>query len=1178
LNCNSDYGTEITLGSLVPVVNHQYQTILTTAEEYSYCIKKVTVSDEVVYNWGKIGNTSYVWAELEDLNINHLLEWGVTSAKIINLQQEGQEEDGETVTAECDDTTSVVNLKQKTIETWESGRLSIPASACVLEPEDNKPRGFFNSDCRLEVTYWYKKFSDTNTVVEGEEIVWPDFSGGALFSPIGMEIELAADGVFSISDVRQESVALMAFFNDEDGRAVSCMATKLLVWVPTITCRNVEIYYNYQQPSNWYILKPETSTVRLATPPTSEELQGEYSPRNYRPLCCDHRNGSQGLGFGPMWYPFTACEETDFYKAFAGGAFCTNYFPGTPRNDMRFCGPTKYTAWVDGGGSGAYADCVLAYHYRFSVTTGEPFFTGYANIVTYVDMLEYKSNSWTPPPFGNKGREMVEKWLSKDYWPHLSYKDTLVPTVKREWVPIVPDKEDLFLSFNAFEEASETTTDSFSFTSQLHFMLSNLAQETVDAPDGVLSRKRFGEVFGIRGIWMASYPYPLIPFNQAYKTAHYYFKESDTAWAWREFWKDIEYVSDRTLFFIDYDKPDYKYSYEKEEHRYICEEAGYKITYKKPTIQKGRLLKYPSLQLGIGHERYFEIRYDEYDDTYIEWRDEDDGLVDGSDGATESSIYEKTNPTTTDSKWNHNINILFDDEAVESYEEAEIEGRKFELLDDEGAVIESYYNRGLISLIETGNLKYLPFEETEGLGGFDKADTDKAAEAVQEGDVPKMGLPSDINCVWYGVSPILTVIPPDPSAEGSEEVCISKIFLKGKWGVYKPTLDSFEQTFLSTLNIIVTDKTYRSWEGYVVCKPGVTITIESETGSTEVFNSVPIVYNEALHKGMGFADYAFDIPIQPTVNRMFHKPDTAIKIKFTCAEGQFIVFNDDSYSCNYANYKDEEELIYVYERKYFTSKGNNFSDYSLNGPKVGSNFPLQYELDLDNSGVYFPAHPSFAYVSDSSVVARDKLRSVYAGNQYREDISLDINVDNIQEIEQEEQRELYTDAYRRDTDGSPLTFSIITPPHIEQYLENNNIPLLVGANGIATFKAELREWEDLAISSAYEPGYGIWYPQGHKFVWSENVSRWFCYENDYMPEYDASGYGRFTIMEVKYLHMDSLGTDYPLDPYTALYANRMLYQLLVAQKMYGGDAAFENAGRIMGTAISFVDNSNVTTM
>jgi len=1183
---NSKYGSRIYLDSIIPVTSNNYATLYNEYFEYSYCIKKVTLEDEEIVQWGRVGNTSCIWVEIEDTNVSHLFEWGIDSAvmTLSDSDDEGSEEEteGEEESISCDDM-GEITLKQKDIEIWESGKLSIPPSACVLEPEDDEPVAFHNDTCKLEVTYWYKKFDNDITAGDNEEVAWPNFSQSNIsFTEVSHNIE-ASDEEFTVSNVVKNTVALMAFFSDEGGRKVACMATKLIVWVPTLTCRNVEIYYKYSQPTIWYKLKPETSTSNLATPPTSEEFQGEYAPRIYKARCGDHENGNvcfNGPGIGPMWYPYTACDDRDFYKCFAGSNYCTNYYPETPRDDMRFCGPTVYTAWVKEGGAGAYADCVLYFHYRYSKTTGSPTFNGFANIVAWVDVNVYKAYCWDLPPFGNKGREMIEKWLSEENWPHLTYKDSLVPYVTREWVPIVPDKESFFLSFNAFEESSEITSENFKFTSQMNFMLSNLVSENVSVDSaGNADRKRFDEVFGLRGIYMATYPPPLIPYASAAKIAHYYFKESNAVWAWREFWKAIEYVSDRALFFVDYNRPEYIYAQDKNEHRYICEEAGHKITFKRPVIDKGRLVFFPGIQLGDGTMRYFEIRYDDYDESQIEWKDEDEGYVNASnesDGDGGGSIYQKTAPGEGSSQWSHDENILFDDEAVDNYEDAEIDGRVIDIIDElTGETTQIYYNRGLIASIKRSNLKHIPYYEISGGTGFDKENTDKAEDAVPDLYVPNLGLPADFIYIWYNISPTLDVSPPDVYAD--KEICISKIFIKGNWGIYKPSFNSVDLDYINAnFGINLNERTYNLWDGYKICKPGISITIESLERPTEVvFSCQPVAYNEELHKNMGLAEYNFEIPVPPTVERMFYKPDHLIKVKFTCAANQFLILGSSSYRHNTASYTDSEELIYVYERKFFTSKGSDFEDYNLNGPKQGGNFPLQYELDMNNSGVYFPAHPHFRYVTDSPCEGKDKLRSVYADTQYREDESLNISLSNVENIEMNEQRELYDAAYNLNVDGDRLIYTIIIPPNIEKYLKDNNIELLSGANGQCVFTIGLNSWSDTSLYQSYKPGSGIWFPQGHKFMWGADVKKMFCYEKDYMPEYDTSGYGRFTIMDVSFIHMDYYELEISADPLSALYGNRMAFQLQVAQKTFGVDAGFADAGRIMGTASSFLDNSNV---
>ncbi len=1182
---NSKYGSYISLDSITSVIGHNYSTLDDEYFEYSYCIKKVTKENEEITQWGRIGNTSCIWVEIEDTNINHLFEWGIDSAIMSVVTTDDEEFDEETegeeeVSISCDDV-GEVELKQKDIETWVSGKLSIPPSACVLEPKDGEPIAFHNDTCVLKVTYWYKKFSNTSAASEGEEIIWPDFfQDNVYFSEPSVNIDISNDK-FTIQNVVDDTVALMAFFKDESGRKIACMATKLIVWIPTITCRNVEIYYKYKQPTVWYKLKPETSLSNLATPPTSEEAQGEYAPRVYKARCGDHESGNvcmNGPGIGPMWYPYTDCDQRDFYKCFAGSNYCTNYYPNTPRDDMRFCGPTVYTAWVDGGGSGAYADCVLSFHYRYSKTIGSPTFIGFANIIARVDINEYKTNCWTLPPFGNKGREMIEKWLSEEHWPHLTYKTT-IPSIKREWVPIVPDKESFFLSFNAFEESSEITDQNFKFTSQMNFMLSNLISEEISSgSDGNFDRKRFDEVFGLRGIYMATYPPPLIPYASAAKVAHYYFKDVNAAWAWREFWKAIEYVSERALFFVNYNKPEYVYAQDKNEHRYICEEGSHKITFKSPVIQKGKLVFFPGIQLGNGVMRYFEIRYDNYEETQVEWKDEDEGYVDASNDSADGggSIYQKTAPGEDGSQWSHDENVLFDDEAVESYEDAEIDERVIDVIDGvTGEITKTYYNRGLIASIKRSNLKYIPYDETVSDVVFDKENTDKAEDAVPELDVSNLGLPDKFIYIWHDISPTLDISAPDVYAD--KEICISRIFIKGSWGVYKPSINAVDLEYLNVnFGINLNEKTYNIWDGYKICKPGISVTIESLERPTEVvFTSQPIAYNKELHKNIGLMEYNFEIPVQPTVERMFYKPDHTIKVKFTCVPEHFLILGADAYSHNTASYTDSEELIYVYERKFFTSKGSNFGDYNLNGPKQDGNFPLQYELDLDNSGVYFPAHPQFGYVKDSPCTGKDKLRSVYAGTQYREDQPLSISLSNIESIEMNEQKNLYDAAYSLNEDGDRLVYTIIVPPNIEKYLKDNNIELLSDANGNCVFTTGINDWTDTGLYLSYKPGSGIWFPQGHKFMWGADVKKMFCYEQDFMPEYETSGYGRFNILDVSFVHMDYFGLEIASDPLSALYGNRMAFQISVALKTFGQDAKFSEAGRLMGTAASFIDNSNV---
>ena len=1117
------------LGSIVHTASNEYlNTELSTSYLYSYCYKKITMNAVTVNNWASIGNSGLVWAELEDTNINYLFEWEIISAKMTYTAGEENEEAEEIV---------MTNVE---IETFVSGKRSVPPSACILEPSDNSiKKMFLSGDWQLKVSYWYKEISNSDSASGDVEVLWPDFSNPNItFNPSALSIEVGTivpgttEIDFLIKEVDNQTVALMGLFNEEDGRIIAAMATKMLVQISLPECRNVEIDYRYSQPAEWFKLLPETNMSRLAIPPTKEESQGEYSPRYYRPFCGDHKNGQQGLGRGAMWYPFTTCEQFDFYQAFAGASFCTNWYQDCPRDDMRFCGPTKYTAFVAPGGGSAYADCVLGFHYRYSITTGDATFAGYANIVAYVNMAEYIAQTWSMPPFGNKGREMVNKWLSQDNWVHLSYKDTKRAYVKDQWVPMVPDNTDFFMSFNAFDEESVVSPDGFMHVNQLSFFKSNLLDETIGT-----ERKSFDEVFGSRGIWRATYPPPLVTEGMIQKTIHYYFKDDSTAWAWREYWEDIEYPdNDREFYFLTYERPEYRYDYEKQEHRYICDESLYIIKYTAPVVVEGQMTQYPSLQLGDGPKRFFKIIYDTYEGN-IEWADEGSGQVDGStEEGEEQNIYEITSPNGPNGKWNHDENCLFDDTAVRTYTLAEAAGRKIETPDGMGGFSENYYNRGIIVSINRDNLKFLPYDEVSY-------------------DLPMTMVPSSNDSLgrgiysWYNTSPVITI---DLTTEEAGS-CLSEVKLTGSWGLNKISIGGS-----------ITERS--------ACIPGITIVENFGDGESRTLTTKDDVkFEKEVYGDIGIVDFTLTFKLQPTIDRMLSKPATSMEITLDCSSAQYIYLNFVNFKA--ATYADSSEIIQIYERKYITSTATGFGDHNIDGPKVGSNFVLQYELDMDNSGTYYAISPVFSYVPEGEIVAKDKMRAIYASRQYYEDIPIDIDINNIQSVEQDEQKELYNDAIGRDADGDSTTYTFVLPPSLQRFSENHNVNINIFAASLR-FTTVKATWENHYLQNSYTSG-ELWYPQGHKYAWDNKIKRMRCYEIDYMPEYGTWN-GLFTIFDVIFIHMDTYSGEIPVDPYTALYGNRMWYQLEVAQKLFGTDAGFQNAGRIMGTASSFIDNSNVT--
>ncbi len=1112
------------LGNIIHTASNEYisATDFDTHWTYTYCYKKITKKNVVINNWARIGNGGKIWVELEDININHIFEWGITSAKMVS----------ENDISGCDGNVSgEIEMKNIEIESFVSGKRSVPPSAYILEPTNNKRIIFFNDEWTLQITYWYKEISndiETESSEETEiEISSPDFDDSNIrFDESYLDLSID-ESSFTVGNVTDQTVALMGQFIDEDSRIVACMNTKMLTQAVKVYCRNVEILYRYEASASSYTLKPETSTASFAVPPFSEVMTGEHSPHISWPFCGDHKNGFMGRGKGYMWFPYTTCDDKAFYREYSSAASCTAYFKKGGA-ELRLQGPIKYHAWVSGAGGGAYSPCVLDFHYHYSRASDTTVFTGKANLVAYIDWNVYTAWGWMLPTFGNKGREMVTKFLSQDHWSHLSFKETSNMKTYSQWVPVVPDLVDSFMSFNSFDEVSTISPDDFSHINQLNFLTSGLIGEEISS-----ERKDFDEVFGTRGIWRATYPPPLVTEGTIQKIQHFYFKDPQVAWAWQERWKDVEYV-DRKFFFITYDKPEYNHSYEKEEHRYICDEGTYTISYTAPEISGDEIIKHPSLQLGDGPKRFFKLNYESSSDD-VQWMDEGTGSVDGSvDEGAEPNIYEVTSPTPASSKWNHDENCLFDSEAVRTYVLAETAGKEFKFINTDDEVESNYYNRGIIVNLTRERLDFLPYEEI---------DMQFVPDIVDEAQAEDTSPVAVTYGVWYNASPTFTY-----SLGFSNASCIYKVILKGKWGI--------------TYSVSIDDGTTKNYRG---CSPGVEITGVSDAGSDLLWTKSTVFFDEDIYGDMGIKDFEFEFLTQPTLDRMVNAKENELKVKLNCAYNQYLFI--DSIQLKAASYCNSTEEIVVYERKYLTSIGSNFGDHNINGPKVGDSFVLQYELEMDNSGTYYAISPAVTvdYVPRGTISARDKMRSVYAQEQHYADESITVDINNLVQIEQEKQKSTYTTAYSLDTDGESTSYSIVCPPALENFLSEYSIPNTI--NGTCSFSTTKTPWS--YYDSLYTPS-EIWYPGGHKWQWGPDITRMKCWEYAYgstafvLQEYD--------IGQVLYMHMDLGGGVEPLDPLSALYAERMQYQIDVATKL---GTEVEDTSRIMGTARTFVDTPTV---
>jgi len=1112
---------------------HSFSTKYTNCEleEHSiwtYCYKKIKLTETVI-NWTRIGNGGYIWAELADTNINSIFEWGIESA-VMNRVRTGEEGGGESATApiSClEEGSGQVDMEEVEIEEFISGKVSVPPSACILKPKDGNPRIFFNDEWNLAIEYWYKEISDTDMEFPGmTEILHPDFSNEFThFTESNLDIEIKQENI-TIRNVYNQTLALTAIFEDEEGRIVTVFPTKMLTQVSKVECRNEEIFYRYEGPSKQYKLSPDTGGTRFRTNGTVES-DGDGPVHYYTPPCGDHENGPTGDKHGPMWYPYSSCADCDFYRAWGTAAYCTAWFrcagyKNNPETNLvRYCGPPLKNAWALPAPSLAF--CHTGFWYRFSdMSAGNVIFTGYANIVPWVNVIEYVSNHWALPPFGNRGREFVVKYLSQDYHYHTSVKGGRCSTAS-DWVPVVPNINDFSIPIGYFDEASFTSNNGFEHTNQLNFMQSVLINENL-----VDYRRRFEDVVGVRGIWHATYP-KIVEQGILTHAAHYYFKEADTAWVWRERWKEIEYLSVRELYFANYERPNYVYDDDTNEHRFICSEDSYIIKYEAPKFSSdGELDKYPSIRLGNGPKRYFNIVYDDYDlDSNCVWMDEGSGVVDGStsdltsDGEDEENIYEKTSPNAPGSKWIHDENCIFEEGAVDNYEEAEAAGRVIQTYDEFEESAKTYWNRGIIVDMDISSLKYLPYEEGD-------------VESFASGFTPA----PDENDMWTVSFETNTVSVP-------KTTCISKIIVVGYWGLKKGFDEAYGITKTS------------------VCIPQINVI---SNGST-IAQKDAINYVEEVYGDVGLKRYTTEILIQPTVERMLNGEE--VSVSFNPFHGQRVII--DNVAAVYCQYVDTEEVIQVYERLYVTSKGSEFGDWNINGPKVNGNFVLQRDLDDYNSGTYYAISPQLSYVPREEFVTRDKMRAGYASEQYDEVESLNIDINNIPEIEVK-QGEYYTNAYNKDVDGDILTYKSIMPYALSQFLEEHDIDFNISGKTLI-IRSKKPTWDNHYLGNTITEG-AVWNPGGHYWQWSSFIESARCWE--YV--YGSPGWvlKRYSLQEAEFVHVDTGAGVFADNIVVALFGNRLGYKLECAEKL--GLLEGMDVGNLTGTATeTFVDPDIVPT-
>lgn len=1167
---------------------------------YDYAYEVFTHEDYEEDHWGAVGNTNKIIAAIDDLNINYIYDWTIDSAALI---YKGEDEDKAALYP------SPIELEILLIDDNYIG-----PNYCLLQPKEDIRVRFFNSEWTLQMKYRYIK--PTNSPQGGTSIWGAGRTGTSILADTPHTID-ASFGSVEVTDIDRGSVQLLTHFRDEDGRNISAFGTKLLLQIVNESCRNVDIFYRYSALGKKWQLNP---LAGMCINIKNDTVTGEFVKHVETPNCGDHEYSVQKWE-GPMWYPFNACRGYDMYDEFTICNNCQAGYVGPDnegvakdesgnkvyvgggtvlkRNDYRYCGPYKYDAYGAVRGNWiSTCDCGCSFWFS-DASSVTPIFTGYGRIKSTVDLIYYAENDWTPPPFGNEGRELMEKYISHDYVTHLIPFSVGGLLQRADWMPLMLDHSSFYASFNSYDDNPEEEYmgiaalngfEPFRYVHQMTMaMLPVIGEELQYEEDeegkstGELKRYEWSELFELIHEGNCSYPLPTYPEGtSATKAVYYTLKPEWAAWAWQENWDDIERdtgdeppetapaegdeedprtITMEKLDFVNIKKPRYIIDYYKTEHRRITEEDHHQIIYTAPVVgEKGELEKWPTLSLDGQHPRPFELFYPE--DSYtrendVEWRDEG-GQADTQGSADEDNIYEEA----SGSDWVNEDNMLFDKDASSSTAGADAAGRKVVIGKEDFLIffsdyIYKYYNRGVIAEMTRDRLYHLPKEEFEIEDQWDEEGSTPEYEEEQ-------ALVPGIH-VWKGPADLVYTFSTASgtgeegegeeggSGEEDESIALSNIVVTGNWGYSEGMSDSYlPRPTIHTMARPSCSVSCKFSDGTTGTPKGVSATISE--GGTPPKGSEPEEYEIYLDFLLG--------PIE-----MLKKKIAELTITLSVGSEEFISLS--SVVLTTAKYIDiVYEDIYVWERKYVASKFQDKTGHGINLDGPGEH--LHYQNDLLNMGQYY----NFRDPDNESKVlsAWDKTKVISHDVRYDEDEDITaLEYNTLKFIEFSTQRDLYEKSFKNDPmAGNKLTYTGFAPYRMEAFLSEfgENFPtesLEVDSERLVFDKHKLfKEFKQ----------YPFWRPGGHYYTWNtDEITEQKCrLFNAAEPVYTA-----------KYVHKDHrgigtpiAGAETPVDPGNSYYSLRFYTQQAKydrAMILGGGTPEYTNRWSGAGPTGTFVGGS-----
>lgn len=1020
---------------------------------YAYCINEYSKTC-FVEKWTQVGNSGYIWAEVDDINISYLWSFEVTIARIYFVMSDEDRNDNTKNKNVCgNNDIGYIELEvlfpnyEDNSDSYKNFRKSVPPNSVLLKSE--KPMGFFNSEWELYLEYKYEVLEDSKPPVEsGAEIVWPenvdsDFSPNKIvISPYYIEYNNGKFIINNFGTVRNRgSIKVMAYASDEYGRVQTAGATKLVVQGCILNCRSVDIFYNYKADAAGFSLEPSSGFFTWRGAPSSLPSENGYV-HHKAAICGDHDCGEPCIG--PMWFPFNDCGTMDFYNVLNGAAQCTMPVFECEANSKlmgpggwRYCAAAEYECWVTPGGNWASV-CGTSFYYHYShATMASLQFSGKAKKKGMVDEALYKYYGWSLPPFGNKGRAQVERFLTREFtsfWDFSSYP----PQVRAEFMPMVFDYEDLYYDPNCFSQIDTLSPLREPF---VHIpILSNYTASFVNEKIEESTRYTFDEILEVIYHGNCMYPFPYLSGS----VARYGFKMNDVVWAWPEFWNDIERGLDNSLLFVDFFRPAYYYDIYKKEHRLITSEGEKVVKYIGP--KSGVEPATASISVGGGPERFFNIVYDDYDsEKNVDWNDES-SVGDGSDN---ENMYELANNGKGQNRseggnivWFHSFDTLFDDDASSDPNE----DRKITFPD-----FDAYYNRGVIANIPISKLIYLPID----ISSIDGSATIEHIDSV---------------IISFDVG---------SSVEGTDIAAVVGIKIEGIWGIVTTDGGDIENLSIPIVQAFEHDTNI-------------------ENIDDEIFDSIyedkerVFRHNKSGREGLYLfgrenqsENYNIDMSLHRSPKRFITK-NGFFFIRLKAISGEKISFN--SISIDVGQYKDEvEEIIYVWEKKFHISRADLGN--AMNADGIESDKLRTYDLNLKNAGQYFP-HSSSYVEGSGEILSKTNMVGFSEFYSVGDDEEVPVTIGGLKSIEKELQQELYEEAFELDN-YDELAFGGVLSPVFSQI--SKKMLCNMGSPYLLNIKFEKIKWENNDINDKLRQEGDIIQSGGHFFKWSDTFTRDRCY-------------------------------------------------------------------------------------